>query len=107
MLRAARKKEPAMDDDKREIEIIPPGEEPEDAFTTSRIWISSGGGEVKFVKLGPFQSLLVGLGLMLFIGLGLFFLSGLFLFLIPVAAFLGVGAWVANKLGVGPFKRLR
>jgi len=32
------------EDPKGEIEIIPPGEEPEG--TTSRIWISSGGGQV-------------------------------------------------------------
>jgi hypothetical protein len=95
-----------MQDDNRDIEIIPPGDEPRGDFVSSRIWISSGQGDVKFVRLGPFQSLLVGLGLLLLIGLGLFFLSGLFLFFIPVAALLGVGAWVANKLGVGPFKRI-
>lgn len=92
------------------IEIIPPGErrEPQgEDFDTSRIWISSGSGEVKFVRLGPFQSMMLGLGLMLFIGLGLFFLSGLFLILIPAVAVLGAGAWAANKLGLGPFRRLR
>ena len=100
-----------MDEDKREIEIIPPGKssrsEREDPFATSRIWISSGSGEVKFVKLGPFQSMLVGLGLLGLVALGLFFLSGLFLIAVPVVALLGAGAWVANKLGVGPFRRLR
>jgi len=95
-----------MENDKREIEIIPPGDEPED-FATSRIWISSGGGEVKFVKLGPFQSMMLGLGLLALVGLGLFFLSSLFLVLVPVVAVLGAGAWVANKLGLGPFRRLR
>jgi hypothetical protein len=95
-----------MADDKREIEIIPPGEEPEDV-ATSRIWISSGGGEVKFVRLGPFGSLMLGLGVLSLLGLGLFFLSGLFLLLVPVVALLGAGAWVANRLGIGPFKRLR
>ena len=48
------------DEPRGEIEIIPPGKKPEDDFATSRIWISSGSGEVKFVKLGPFQSLLLG-----------------------------------------------
>ncbi|PPD46518.1 MAG: hypothetical protein CTY15_00360 [Methylocystis sp.] len=100
-----------MEDDKRDIEIIPPGEsshaEREDAFATSRIWVSSGSGEIKFVKLGPFQSMLLGLGLLALVALGLFFLSGLFLIAVPVVAALGAGAWVANKLGVGPFRRLR
>lgn len=95
-----------MENDKRKIEIIPPGEEPQD-FATSRIWISSGGGDVRFVKLGPFQSMMLGLGLLVIVALGLFFLSGLFLILVPALAVLGAGAWVANKLGLGPFKRLR
>ncbi|WP_457798476.1 hypothetical protein [Methylocystis sp. S23] len=99
------------DEPKGEIEIIPPGEEPrrdrEDAFASSRIWISSGSGEVKFVKLGPLQSLLLGAGLLAFLALGLFFLSGLFLILVPAIALLGLGAWVANALGFGPFRRLR
>jgi hypothetical protein len=89
------------------VEIIPPGEQSRDAFTTSRIWISSGSGDVKFVKLGPFQSLMVGLGALALVALGLFFLSGLFLILVPVVAALGAGAWIANKLGFGPFRRLR
>lgn len=101
-----------MDEDKREIEIIPPGESSrrereDDAFAQSRIWISSGSGEVKFIKLGPLQSLMLGLGLLAFVALGLFFLSGLFLIAVPAVALLGAGAWVANRLGVGPFRRLR
>ena len=55
------------DDRKGEIEIIPPGEssrqEREDDFATSGVWISSGSGGMKMVRLGPFQSLLVGAGL--------------------------------------------
>jgi hypothetical protein len=98
--------ESAMEKDKREIEIIPPGEKSADAFSNGRIWISSGGGEVKIVKLGPLGSLMVGLGVLLFLALGFFFLSGLFLILVPAVALLGAGAWVANKLGFGPFKRL-
>ncbi len=92
---------------KGEIEIIPPGKEPRDDFATSRIWISSGSGQVKLVRLGPFQSLMLGFGLLVFIGLGLFFLSGLFLILAPAVALLGAGAWVAHRLGLGPFRRLR
>lgn len=100
-----------MSDKRGDIEIIPPGEEPrrdrEEGFAQSRIWISSGAGEMKFVRLGPVQSLLLGVGLMALLGLGLFFLSGLFLILAPVVALLGAGAWVANRLGLGPFRRLR
>lgn len=92
---------------KGEIEIIPPGKEPEDDFATSRIWISSGSGEMKFIRLGPIQSMMLGFGLLVLIGLGLFFLSGLFLILAPAVALLGAGAWVAHKLGFGPFRRLR
>jgi hypothetical protein len=99
------------DEPKGEIEIIPPGEEvrrkQEDDFATSRIWISSGAGEVKFVKLGPFQSMLLGTGVLIFLALGLFFLSGLFLILVPAIILIAAGAWVANLLGFGPFRRLR
>lgn len=99
------------DERKGEIEIIPPGEssrkEREDGYASSRIWIGSGSGEVKMVRLGPFQTLLVGAGLLAFLGLGLFFLSGLFLILVPAVVLLGAGAWVANALGLGPFRRLR
>ncbi|MGJ0392890.1 MAG: hypothetical protein ACR650_09055 [Methylocystis sp.] len=99
------------DEPRGHMEIIPPSQssraEAEEGFATSRIWISSGGEQIKFVKLGPVQSMLVGLCLMLCVGLGLFFLSGLFLLLVPAVAVLGAGAWVANKLGVGPFRRLR
>ncbi len=99
------------DEPKGDIEIIPPGQsssaEREESFATSRVWISTSGGQIKFVKLGPFQSMLVGVGLLLFVGLGLFFLSGLFLLLVPAVALLGAGAWVANKLGFGPFRQLR
>lgn len=92
----------------REIEIIPPEVE-DDPFSSasSRIWVGSGSGHVKFVKLGPFQSLLLGLGMLAFIGVLLFFLSGFFLILAPIVAIAGAGAWIANKLGFGPFKRLR
>lgn len=92
----------------REIEIIPPGIEDEPfSSASSRIWVGSGSGHVKFIKLGPFQSLFLGLGLIVFFALTLFFLSGIFLFAAPLIALAGAGAWVANKLGVGPFKKLR
>ncbi|MCC3245715.1 hypothetical protein LG047_10315 [Methylocystis sp. WRRC1] len=95
-----------MSEEKRDIEIIPPGEEFRDE-TSSRIWISTGGGEVKFVRLGPFGSLMVGLGLLLLLALGFFFLSGLFLILVPVAAVLGLGAWFSGLIGGGSNRRLR
>ncbi|QGM97090.1 hypothetical protein [Methylocystis parvus] len=99
------------DEPRGEVEIIPPGEEPrrshEDGFASSRIWISSGSGDVKFVRLGPLQSMMLGVGLLLFIGLCLFFLSGLLLILVPAVALIGAAAWVANALGFGPFRRLR
>lgn len=101
-----------MSDDRRNIEIIPPGEDPrldprEDAAAAGRIWISTGGGEVKFVKLGPFGALMLGLGMLFALGLGLFFLTSLFLVLVPVLAALGVGAYLAGLVGAGPFRRLR
>lgn len=94
--------------DDREIEIIPPGIEDEPfSSASSRIWVGSGAGHVRFIKLGPFQSLMLGLGMLIFVALLLFFLSGFFLFVAPIVALAAAGAWVANKLGVGPFKRLR
>lgn len=95
----------------RKGEIIPPGEssraERDDDFSTSGVWISSGSGGMKMVRLGPFQTLLVGAGLLGLVGLVFFFLSGLFLILVPAVVLLGAGAWVANALGIGPFRRLR
>ena len=89
-----------MSDDRHDIEIIPPGENPRDDYATSgSIWISSGGGEVKFVKLGPFGAMMVGLGVLCLLGLGFFFLTSLFLILVPVAAVLGVGAYLAGLVG--------
>lgn len=97
-----------MNDDRRDIEIIPPGEDSRDDYPASgRIWISTGGGEVKFVKLGPFGALMAGLGLLCLLGFGFFFLTSLFLVLVPVAAVLGVGAYLAGLVGAGPFRRLR
>ncbi|MCX7898868.1 MAG: hypothetical protein N2444_02045 [Methylocystis sp.] len=99
-----------VDDDKREIEIFPPEEKfgGDGPFGRSgaRIWVSKG-GEIRFFKLGPLQGFMLGAGLLLFLGLSLFFLSGFLLIMAPLAALLSVGAWVANRLGLGPFKRLR
>ena len=97
-----------MNDERGDIEIIPPGADPRDDYAASgRIWISTGGGEVKFVKLGPFGALMLGLGMLFLIGLGFFVLTSLFLVLVPVVAVLGVGAYLAGLVGAGPFRRLR
>lgn len=97
-----------MNDDKGEIEIIPPGENADySASSSSRIWVSTGRGEVKFVKLGPFGTLVAGLATLALLGLGFFLLSGLFLILLPIAAVLGVGAWLAGLIGAGSTRRLR
>ena len=97
-----------MGDDQRDIEIIPPGEDPRDDDAASgRIWISTGGGEAKVVKLGPFGALMLGLGMLFLLGLGFFFLTSLFLVLVPIMAALGVGAYLAGLVGAGPFRRLR
>ena len=97
-----------MSDKRGDIEILPPDDDPRDDYAASgRIWISTGGGEVKFVKLGPFGALMLGLGMLAMIGLGFFFLTSLFLILAPVMAALGLGAYVAGRIGAGPFRRLR
>ncbi|MFM9162848.1 MAG: hypothetical protein ACKOPH_07280, partial [Methylocystis sp.] len=63
-----------MKDERQEIEILPPGE---DRYReeTSRIWISTNGGEIKFVKLGPFGAFMVAAGTLALLGMGFFFLT--------------------------------
>lgn len=93
-----------------QVEIIPPGEERrqerfDDVGSSSRIWISNG-GTVKIVKLGPVTGTLLLLAVLAVLALSFFFLSGLLLVLIPVAALVGVGAYLSGLLG-DPFRRLR
>ena len=70
-----------MKDERQEIEILPPGE---DRYReeTSRIWISTNGGEVKFVKLGPFGAFMLAAGTLALLGMGFFFLTSLFFFVV-------------------------
>ena len=95
-----------MSEEQREIEIIPPGEDPIGG-PASRLWVSHGQGQVRIVKLGPFGGFMVGLGLLSLFGLGFFFLTSMFLILTPIVAVLGAGAYLSGLFGAGPFKRLR
>jgi hypothetical protein len=88
------------DEPKGRVEIIMPGEE----RSAARLWVATGSNEVKFVKLGPLQSLAVAVGALLFLWLGFLFLSGVFLILAPIALVLGAGAYIAGLLG---FRRPR
>lgn len=98
--------ERVMKDERQEIEILPPGE---DRYReeTSRIWISTNGGEIKFVKLGPFGAFMLAAGTLALLGMGFFFLTSLFFILAPIIAILGAGAYLSGLVGMGPFNRLR
>ena len=61
-----------MKDEKQEIEILPPGEDLY-AENSSRIWVSTNGGEVKFIKLGPFGAFMLAAGTLAVLGMGFFF----------------------------------
>ncbi len=98
--------ERVMKDERQEIEILPPDKE-HDAQPSSRIWISANGGEVKFVKLGPFGAFILAAGMLALLGMGFFFLTSLFFILAPIIAILGAGAYLSGLIGMGPFKRLR
>ncbi|PPD04344.1 MAG: hypothetical protein CTY36_07075, partial [Methylocystis sp.] len=66
----------------------------------SRIWVATGAGRVKVVKLSPWQSLIVTAALLLFLFLGFTLLSGAFLVLLVIAVVAGGFAFLAGLLGL-------
>ncbi len=70
---------------KGRVEIILPGEETD----ASRIWVATGAGRVKVVKLSPWQSLIVTAALLLLLFIGFTLLSGAFLVLLVIAVVAG------------------
>jgi hypothetical protein len=86
-----------MDEEpKGRVEIILPGEETE----ASRLWVATGAGRVKIVKLSPWQSLIVTAALLLFLFIGFTLLSGAFLVLLLIAVVVGGFAYLAGLLGL-------
>lgn len=81
---------------KGRVEIILPGEETE----ASRVWVSTGAGRVRVVKLSPWQGLIVTAALLLFLFIGFTLLSGAFLVLLLVAVVAGGIAYLAGLLGL-------
>ena len=102
-----------MQNDEREIEIIPPGRDPEppelfgEGPVSGRIWISGGDGRGRIVRLGPFGTFVAGAAALFILGLAFFFMTGLFLIVMPIILLVGAGAWLAGGAGIGPFRRLR
>lgn len=86
-----------MDEEpKGRVEIILPGEETE----ASRLWVATGAGRVRVVKLSPWQSLIVTAALLLFLFIGFTVLSGAFLVLLLIAVVVGGFAYLAGLLGL-------
>lgn len=86
-----------MDEEpKGRVEIILPGEETD----ASRIWVATGAGKVRVVRLSPFQSLIVTAALLLFLFIGFTLLSGAFLVLLLIAVVAGGFAYLAGLLGL-------
>ncbi|TLG76876.1 hypothetical protein [Methylocystis sp. B8] len=86
-----------MDEEpKGRVEIILPGEETE----ASRLWVATGAGRIKVVKLSPWQSLIVTAALLLFLFIGFTLLSGAFLVLLLIAVVVGGFAYLAGLLGL-------
>ncbi len=96
-------KEPEKYEPRGRIDILPPGDEEEDA---SRIFIATGSHRVKIVKLGPFGTLMMMAAVALLMLLGFMFFTSALLIILPVAALLAAGAYVSGLIG-NPFKRLR
>jgi len=78
------------------VEIIMPGEE----RSAMRVWVATNSHEIKVVKLGPLQSLAIGIVILLILWLGFLFLSGVFLIVAPIALVAAAVAYVAGRLGV-------
>jgi hypothetical protein len=86
-----------MDEEpKGRVEIILPGEETE----ASRLWVATGAGRIRVVKLSPWQSLIVTAALLLFLFIGFTLLSGAFLVLLLIAVVVGGFAYLAGLLGL-------
>ncbi|MFO1126324.1 MAG: hypothetical protein U1E25_14335 [Methylocystis sp.] len=86
-----------MDEEpKGRVEIILPGEETD----ASRIWVATGAGKVRVVRLSPFQSLIVTAALLLLLFIGFTLLSGAFLVLLLIAVVAGGFAYLAGLLGL-------
>ena len=81
---------------KGRVEIILPGEETD----ASRIWVATGAGRVKVVKLLPWQSLIVTAALLFLLFIGFTLLSGAFLVLLVIAVVAGGFAYLAGLLGL-------
>ncbi len=96
-------KEPEKYEPRGRIDILPPGEEEQDA---SRIYIATGSHRIKIVKLGPIGSLMMMAAVTLVMLLGFMFFASAFLIILPVAALLAAGAYVSGLIG-NPFRRLR
>ncbi|MCQ4189026.1 MULTISPECIES: hypothetical protein [Methylocystis] len=81
---------------KGRVEIILPGEETD----ASRIWVATGAGRVRVVKLSPWQSLIVTAALLLLLFIGFTLLSGAFLVLLVIAVAAAGVAYLAGLLGL-------
>ncbi|MGA8171620.1 MAG: hypothetical protein WB816_12435 [Methylocystis sp.] len=88
---------------KGRVEILPPEDQ---ESPPGRYDYSTSYGTIKIVKLGPFGSVLLALGLGLMLLCGFIFLSGALLFLLPLVGLLAAGAALSGFLS-NPFRRLR
>lgn len=80
------------DDDRkpREVEIIPPGQDPRPARKQDEIWVAR--HRVYVVRPGPFGMALGLLGLLALAGIGVIAFLGLFLLWLPLLGLIAAGA---------------